>query len=180
MITRTMRLHSTIMVNDINDLCLIVPYGSIGIEVGCFTGESSELFIKSRKFQKLICVDPWWDGYYKNHNMREVEASFDERMTPYNGKVVKIKSSSDVMSLPMADNKANFIYIDGNHGYDHVKADIINGLRILKESGSEQLKILAGHDYKFAKSPGVEKAVKEILGFPDIRFAGYSWAKIIR
>lgn len=179
MITRTMRLHDPRMINDIVDLCRIVPPGSIGIEIGCFTGESSELFAKSGKFSKLVCVDPWQQGYYKKHDMRQVEMTFDERVENY-PQIIKMKASSSILETVHKDNRTNFIYIDGNHQYEQVHKDIANSLRVLVDSKSPLTKILAGHDYKFPKSPGVEKAVHELLGYPDIMFAGYSWAKIIR
>jgi hypothetical protein len=179
MISRTMRLHDPRMINDIVDLCRIVPPNSIGIEIGCFTGESSELFAKSGKFSKLICVDPWQQGYYKKHDMRQVEMSFDERTARYKC-IVKSKTDSTILGSISKDNQVNFIYIDGNHQYEQVHRDIANSLRVLSDSKSPLTKILAGHDYKFPKSPGVEKAVHELLGYPDIMFAGYSWAKIIR
>lgn len=175
---RTMRLHSDMMVNDIVDLCRIVPENSIGIEIGCFMGESSQLFAQSGKFNKLYCVDPWEQGYYKSHDMHEIEKHFDSRAKQHH-EIVKVKAKSDSITL-IEDNSINFIYIDGNHSYEFVKNDIINSLAVLRKSKSTKEKLLCGHDYKFKKSPGVEKAVKELLGYPDIRFAGYSWAKILR
>lgn len=163
--------------NDIVDLCRIIPHESIGIEIGCFTGESSELFAKSGKFKKLYCVDPWQQGYYKSHDMAQIESQFDERVKNYK-EIEKVKATSEIITL-IEDNNINFIYIDGNHKYDFVKKDILNSLEVLRKSKTDKEKILSGHDYKFKKSPGVEIAVRELLGFPDIRFAGYSWAKIL-
>ncbi len=165
------------LTNDILDLCLIIPPESTGIEVGCFQGESSKMFCESGKFNELYCVDPWSPGYYKTHSMQEIEQQFDAAVKDYN--IVKLKMTSDAMFEKMVDPRVNFIYIDGDHSYAAVKRDIENALKLLEASQSKRLKILAGHDYKHPSSPGVEKAVKELLGYPDIRFAGWSWAKII-
>lgn len=174
-----MRLHSPIMVNDIKHLCLLVPQGSIGIEIGSFGGESALLFAQSSKFSKLYCVDPWDEGYYKAHNMGEVEATFDERTKGYKHIIEKVKMKSNIAYNLLRNRDVNFVYIDGNHKYEEVRNDIIIYKELLQHSASALPLILAGHDYKFAKSPGVAPAVKEVLGFPDVRFAGYSWLKFI-
>jgi hypothetical protein len=163
---------------DIIDLCKLIPHNSNGIEVGCFKGESSELFALSGKFKKLYCVDPWEQGYYKQHDMGEVEGYFDQVASKY-PVIIKLKKYSSVLR-DFIELPVNFIYIDANHNYEFVKKDIINALEVLDKSPSNLPKILAGHDYKFPKSPGVEKAVKELLNYPDVRFAGYSWVKFIR
>lgn len=165
--------------NDILDLTLIIPPHSIGVEIGCFQGESTELFLDSGKFQRLHCVDPWQDGYYKKHKMSEVEEAFDKRIAGFPDIVCKYKTTGVEFLAAETDPYINFIYIDGDHNYESVKQDIIHALEVLNNSKSNKTKILAGHDYKHPGIPGVEKAVKELLGYPDIRFAGHSWAKII-
>lgn len=176
--TATMRLHSPKMVRDVEDLCRIIPEGSIGVEIGSFIGESAEIFAKSGKFKRLYCVDPWQPGYYRKHDMQEIERAFDERTAPYSC-ITKVKATSaEAVSMLRAED-VNFVYIDGNHKYDFVRKDIAIWLDVLRDSDTALERILAGHDYKFPKAPGVEKAVKELLSFPDIRFAGYSWVKFI-
>jgi predicted O-methyltransferase YrrM len=65
------------------------------------------------------------------------------------------------------DGEVDFVFIDGAHDYDNVKADIAAWLPKLKPDG-----ILAGHDY-CANYPGVIKAVKE-AGF-DYYLMGDVW-----
>jgi hypothetical protein len=52
----------------------------------------------------------------------------------------------------------DFIYIDGNHTYSYVKADLANYWPKIKRDG-----ILSGHDFDY-RSPGVIKAVTEFCG----------------
>jgi hypothetical protein len=118
-------------------------------------------------------------GYYKQHDMSEVEGYFDKIAEKY-FPIQKIKATSTYALRQLGGMPVNFIYIDGNHNYEAVREDIVNSLTVLERSQSTLPKVLAGHDYKFPKSPGVEKAVKELLNYPDVRFAGYSWAKFIR
>ncbi len=168
------------LTNDIKDLCLVIPDNTVGIEIGCFAGESTKLFLESGKFQRLYCVDPWSPEYYKAHNMKVIEAKFDEATKNHVHIVKKIKMTSREVAALMTDPYINFVYIDGDHSYQAVADDIKTWLYYLQHiSKQPRAKILAGHDYKHHGSPGVERAVKELLKYPDIRFAGYSWAKII-
>ena len=89
-------------------------------------------------------------------------------------KAVKIKTTSDKAFeiFKNSDEKFDFIYIDGNHTYEFVKRDIINALGLIKPGG-----ILGGHDYKFKGSPGVIRALLEIMGREaDYVFKDYSFA----
>ncbi len=164
---------------DIVNLCLLLPHCSRGVEVGSFVGESSVMFAQSGKFEKLYCVDPWERGYYRRHNMGDIEGRFDRNIEPY-PVIEKHKATSNQFYHQQEDPNINFVYLDGNHSYEAVHEEIRLWLDYFKLMSSPGLKILAGHDYKHKSSPGVERAVKELLGYPDIRFAGYSWAKIIQ
>lgn len=167
------------LTNDILDLCRIIPQDSIGIEIGCFKGESTRMFLESNKLERLYCVDPWDPTYYRTVNMEEVLTEFNAVANDYPDIAIPVRMKSEDMFKLIKDPFVNFIYIDGDHSYEAVKKDIASALNLLRASRTRLPKILAGHDYKHPKSPGVEKAVKELLQYPDIRFAGYSWAKII-
>jgi predicted O-methyltransferase YrrM len=70
-------------------------------------------------------------------------------------------NSLDVVSK-YEDNSLDFVFIDGSHEYEDVKADILAYLPKVKVGG-----ILAGHDYDNAWQ-GVVKAVNETLGENNI------------
>lgn len=174
-----MRLHDPKLVNDLKDLLTFVPEGSIGVEIGCFMGESTEIMLQSGKFEYLCCIDPWMPGYYADRDMVEVEREFNRRVLDFEGRecaITKMKMRSDegLRRLIERDAAIDFIYIDGDHRYCAVKQDILLALKLLDGRG-----ILAGHDYGRARSPGVKLAVKELLGYPDVRFAGWSWLKFV-
>ena len=42
----------------VNDF-LVGKNNLIGIEIGSYRGESTEIFLKSNAFKKLYCIDPW-------------------------------------------------------------------------------------------------------------------------
>jgi len=64
----------------------------------------------------------------------------------------------------------DFVYIDGNHKYNHVKEDILKWLPKVNPNG-----VIAGHDYNHAYE-GVIKAVDEIFSKDNIQlFPDSSW-----
>jgi hypothetical protein len=145
------------------------------VEVGSFTGESAELFLKTGLVSKIYCIDPWAGGYDDAHDwasrsdMRSVEAEFDMRVGG-DRRVVKCKGTLSTVELP---KRADIVYIDAVHTYEGVMSDI--GLSI------SQLhpRILSGHDYGTQDYPGVTQAVREALGFPDAVLCDTSWVKFM-
>jgi predicted O-methyltransferase YrrM len=150
-----------------------LPSDLVGLEIGCYAGESSTMFAASGKFKKLYCVDPWKADYYAHGQMPAAEAMFDKLLDQYRF-ITKCKTTAAGFFENMNHRGLNFIYIDGNHKYSHVKSDIISSLNRLGAGG-----IIAGHDYGFRKAPGVQQAVDELLGYPDAVFCDTSWIKII-
>jgi predicted O-methyltransferase YrrM len=157
------------------DLIDYIPNNLIMAEVGCYTGESTKMFLESGKITLLYAIDIWEDemNNFKNyaarrgsdHDFSIVEKTFDESMKEFNVKKLKMYFSEALESLPTLD----FIYIDANHDYEFVKDDITNALKKIKKDG-----LIAGHDYN-NETPGVIKAVNEFFGKPDIIFSDSSW-----
>ena len=149
-----------------------LPSDIIMAEIGCYSGQSTELFLKSNKVKTLYAIDIWEDtlnlfkSKWSDHSFSEVEEAFDKRLKDFKN-VVKLKMTMKKAkdSLPLLD----FVYIDGNHNYEFVKEDIKISLSKLKPGG-----IISGHDH-CKESPGVIKAVNEIFGKPDKVFSDASW-----
>ena len=154
------------------DLINQLPSDIIMAEIGCYTGQSTELFLKSNKVKTLYAIDIWKDtldlfkSKWPDHSFSEVEEAFDKRLQDFKN-VVKLKMTMKEAkdSLPLLD----FVYIDGNHHYEFVKEDIKNSLSKLKPNG-----IISGHDYS-TESPGAIKAVNEMFSKPDKVFSDASW-----
>jgi predicted O-methyltransferase YrrM len=64
--------------------------------------------------------------------------------------------------------KADFIFIDGNHTYEAVKHDIQKAIECIKPDG-----IIAGHDYQ--NFEGVYKAVNECFQKTNIHVKETIW-----
>lgn len=147
------------------------------IEIGCFAGESTEIWCKN--FKKVYAIDPWALG--KGYDLKDcasqnisdsIEQAFDQRLSKFNN-FEKIKNFSyNAHSLFEAES-VDFLYIDGEHTYNGVKKDIEMFLPKIKPDG-----FICGHDYK-PTWQGVIDAVNENLGKPDKVFDDCSWIKKI-
>lgn len=171
---KTMRVHSARMVHGLADLCRLLPDGARGMEIGSFAGESALIMMLSGRVAHLTCVDPWLPDYYSGGQIPRAEHVFDQVAALFPGRIEKRKAMSAAALSAMPAASLDFVYVDGNHDYAVVRKDLIAALCAIKPGG-----ILCGHDYKFAGSPGVTRAVKELVRFPDVRFPDYSWIKFV-
>lgn len=139
------------------------------LEIGCYQGESSEIF--AERFKSITCVDLWennpeyMDDATNSFPMTEVESNFDERMSKF-GNVVKIKGDFQKLNI---DYPYDVVYLDANHEYDNVLHDIMQIV-----SFDTIPKFICGHDYTQGW-PGVIKVVNELLGGPNVVFSDNSW-----
>lgn len=147
------------------DLIFDLPKNITMIEIGCFKGESSSLFMGSGKIKKLYAVDTW-----RGIKFQKAEREFTVRLKGKNVFKFRMTMSEALPSLPMVD----FVYVDGDHSYESVKLDIKNALTRIKPGG-----IIAGHDYSPSYETKVVKAVNEILGTPDKVYRDTSWLKYL-
>lgn len=141
------------------------------IEVGCYSGESSEIFASTGKVKTLWCIDPWKNGYdardiASSSDFTAVEKKFDE-MAERNPVVKKFKGTLADFVEAHPEVKPDLIYIDACHTYEAVKSDINLALKFCP-------KFISGHDFCSGWA-GVMEAVRETLGEPDQTFADNSW-----
>ena len=144
---------------------------SVVVEVGSFSGISSELFALHCK--KIHCVDIW-DSYWEIADKQVVEFaewSFDRMAAKYDN-VVKIKNKSILAANQFEDKSIDFVYIDAAHDYESVKTDLISWIPKVKPGG-----FIAGHDYRYDPGIQVYEAVNELFAqthkistFPDSSF----------
>lgn len=88
-----------------------------------------------------------------------------------------VQSSGQDWVVSYADASLDLVFIDARHTYEDTKELLSLYLPKIKEGG-----VLAGHDYDL---PGVERAVKEILGAVEIQLPSlrgrhgisFSWEK---
>lgn len=171
-----------------------VPAGAVIAEVGCYAGESTEVL--SSKASKVFAVDTWDPDLFpycpQGVTMRDVDMAFRVRMAPWRealeqagGNLIVCrmtsKSASDYFRLgnhTRADAgetlvQFDLVYIDADHFYPSVCADIRGWIGLVKDGGW-----IGGHDYNDEQwRPEVNRAVDELLGKPDLTFPDCSWLK---
>ena len=116
-----------------------------GVEIGVERGLYSEVLCRANPKLHLFCVDPWERyGSYRDHVSQEKLDSFyadaEKRLSPYAATLVRRFSMEEVKFHP--HNSLDFVYIDGNHSFEYVVADVIEWEKRVRPGG-----ILAGHDY---------------------------------
>jgi len=144
-----------------------LPVNLVGVEVGSYAGESTRIFVQSGKFKSLTCIDPWPQGDWK-----AAEAMFDRVVKEFSPIIKKNKNTSKKAAPEFLDGSLDFVYIDANHDYEHVKEDIKLWLPKFGTRG-----IIAGHDYAQEKKElhGVTRAVDEAFGAPHRFYEDHSW-----
>jgi len=154
------------------DLICELPNNLVWCEIGCYDGDSTELW--ALRCSRLYCIDIWeWVPDYNTRSAAEVEAMFNVRMERFNN-IIKLKGRSDNLNLlnKIPDGSLDGCYIDGFHSEEMCKLDIINMSRKLKDNA-----FITGHDYGNPLTRGVTKTVDNLLGGPDLYFQDWSWLK---
>lgn len=146
--------------------------GAVFVEVGCWLGRSTcylaQKIKESGKAIRLIAVDTW-QGTPGNENMQAVVKNAGGSILEMFNKNMQEASVGHIVSPLVMPSLAaaafqgitlaacDFVFIDADHSYEAVKADILAWLPKVKVGG-----VLAGHDWCNAES--VRLAVRETLG----------------
>jgi predicted O-methyltransferase YrrM len=147
---------------------------AIGIELGCYMGESTAVLAGSGRFKELHCVDAWLPEHLstiaKEGEYTQAENEFDQVAEKYS--VItkhKMLTTEFLLAAPMVD----FVYIDASHYYEAVREDLRLSLNVLKPGG-----VLAGHDWG-QHCPEVVQAIMDVVGYPDEVFEDFSWFMVM-
>jgi hypothetical protein len=149
-----------------------LPRNGVGMEIGVHLGDFSHLIIHIAKPRKLLLVDPWKafedDGYAnswygKSTSQAAMDARFDGVRQRYSkliqsGRVEVLRQFSIDALNGVPDESLDFVYVDGDHTYEGVKADLEAAVPKLKAGG-----VLCGDDYGPGGwwEGGVKQAVDE-------------------
>lgn len=146
-----------------------LPVYSNVAEIGVAEGKFSECILKINRPKNLHLVDPWehqeearFSKDPSNVNQNEQNKRFKavrKKFAEYSGVRIHRGYSLDVVkSFP--EHYFDWIYLDANHSYEVVKADLEAWYPKVKKNG-----IIAGHDY--TQKPyfpmGVIQAVDEFI-----------------
>ena len=156
-----------------------------GAEVGVWKAETSEVLADAFPCCFLTLVDPWceWGSgtSYRTHHRRTGSLTTDEWEAVYEEAVKRIKATaaqfvihrvqSSLGAAMQSDGSLDFTFIDANHTYESVAADI--GYWLPKTR-----RLICGHDYG-GTYRGVKRAVDEAFGDRVIDAGGRVWGVLV-
>jgi len=137
--------------------------GDVFVQVGVWRGRAAAFMgveiLNSGKRVTLRAVDaftttPDGSGPVNADRLREVRAA----LAPLHGVVTVVPSLSVPASARFADGSLAFAFVDADHSYRAVKADILAWLPKVRPGG-----MLAGDDYRWPGYDGLRAAVDETL-----------------
>ena len=131
------------------DLLKIIRRGSKICEIGVFKGDFSKKILEACEPSKLVLIDPW-DGLIMSGDLNgnDVETFSGDSLysqvyeTFSKDPRVEIQRSMSSILQNYPDDSFDCIYIDGDHSYEGVKADLEMSLRVVRDGG-----FIMGHDY---------------------------------
>lgn len=139
------------------------------VEIGVWRGGSTAFMGveivnsgKKIKYDAIDCFSPTVDLGQESAEIYEETKNNLKPLTDL-GVVNLIKAYSLDAVSNYEDNSLSFVFIDGSHQYEDVKADLLAWLPKVKSGG-----ILSGHDYTNVEHVGVYKAVGEVLGHNNV------------
>jgi hypothetical protein len=134
-----------------------LPKAAVGAEIGVFGGDFSAYLLKVAEPLVLHLIDPWvsvadplrrWSlygaGVRSQADMDQLHADVIGRFGGEiaGGRVVVHRAPSSAALAAMPDRSLDWIYIDGDHSYEAVIADLRLGLAKVKPGG-----FICGDDY---------------------------------
>ncbi|MEP4533559.1 MAG: class I SAM-dependent methyltransferase [Cyclobacteriaceae bacterium] len=151
----------------------ILPEGSVGVELGVFKGEFTDLILRNVKPSKLYLVDLWWEGFgefypdwgvYTNYGKLKTKEAFqmaNQRILKNDAMdICEIYVGDDLLFLESLENETlDWAYIDSSHSYEHTQKELILLDKKVKNKG-----VICGHDWREDskhRHHGVYKAVNE-------------------
>jgi len=132
----------------------------IFVEVGVFRGETCGYLLGHVRDKDFLvyAVDPYVEyNAYRKMDFEEIKAEAHYRAFQ-DDRCMHIEKFSTEAAKDFSDGSVDLVFIDGNHRYKWVVADIASWWPKVREGG-----ILSGHDFwsvKGGKNRGVRYAVK--------------------
>ena len=140
----------------------------VGAEIGVRQGQNALFMWDNLNLKKLYLVDNWleytdgWDGIYAQETQDKIYEKLLvvcwtlEQLKKYKKETLEVMKMDSLRAAALIeDNSLDFVYIDSNHDYEHVKEDLLVWNNKVKYEG-----IIGGHDYGYLDS-GVKQAVDE-------------------
>lgn len=151
-----------------------LPKRSVGAEIGVWKGEFSCRMLKLVRPTRLHLIDPWkyepsyqgaWYGGAKSSQI-EMDRIFESVRSRFSreaakGQITIHRAPSQLAAQDFQDGYFDWVYIDGNHQYEFVTADLESFAAKVRPGG-----LVCGDDYDRPTSwhkDGVTRAVDQFL-----------------
>ena len=137
---------------------LELPAGFAAVEIGSYLGASTAFlgFAALHRGGTVHAVDPWTNDAMGAEGTRDTFGEFRRNTEPFAHFIVPHHGFSADAQAREGGIACDLLFIDGDHSYPAVAADLRLWLPSLKPGG-----ILAMHDID---SPGVKQAFDEVVG----------------
>jgi predicted O-methyltransferase YrrM len=137
---------------------LELPAGFAAVEIGSYLGASTAFlgFAALHRGGTVHAVDPWTNDAMGAEGARDTFGEFRRNTEPFAHFIVPHHGFSADVQAREGGIACDLLFIDGDHSYPAVTADLRLWLPSLKPGG-----ILAMHDID---SPGVKQAFDEVVG----------------
>lgn len=131
-----------------------------GVEVGVYQGEYSEELCRGIPDLTLYAVDCWvqFPNAFGHLVPKDIELAYEQakqRLGRYR-RCIFVRQFSPAAAGAFPDGSLDFVYLDGNHWFEDVVADLKAWTPKVRRGG-----VIAGHDYaeRFIKDNRVRTAV---------------------
>ena len=107
------------------------------IEIGCAAGKNSLDILEKLKISELVLIDPYdvVPGNYDDYTVERLKLMREQskkRLSKFEDKITWIKKTS-LDALGELHGKYDFIYVDGDHSFQHAYDDIKNYFPLLSD-----------------------------------------------
>ncbi len=155
-------------------LLACLPTGAVGAEIGVWKGNFSAILLEELRPKRLHLIDPWryqpseayastWYGSRLAGGQAAMDAMHAAVLRRFHRaisreQVVVHRATSHEAADAVPDEYFDWVYIDGDHSYEQVRADLNRYSAKLRSGG-----LLCGDDYSTAGwwGDGVVRAVEE-------------------
>ena len=143
---------------------LVNQYGlNLGAEIGVAEGRFTAALLRSCPDVTLWAIDDYAPGYRTWTGVAWSQERQDANKSAFAQVLAEFPERLRFMRLPsldaaseFADASLDFVFIDADHSYEAVRADIAAWRPKIRPGGW-----ITGHDYDTLKFPGVVRAVEE-------------------
>ena len=130
-----------------------------GAELGAHAGKFTERILAAFPHLVLYAVDSWTPrAGYETYDFPGIREAFVHRIGKFGKRARVLHMDTVTAASQVQDASLDFVFIDADHSYEGVAADIDAWRSKVKAGG-----VLCGHDYGHSRFPGVKRAVDERL-----------------